>query len=184
MRSKPGGEWRVGNSLATCGPSLLLAMTQKQIVSRRERARVLIRMTKIPRIPRKKPRGAERRKTHPTNIRAAQTSVATCMRAGAEARQKSGRARLPALRSGSRRDFHIPAQLQARLPGTWLRRALPAFACPSPGKAPPASVVMPKSMMPETAPARGYESRAEGPRLLRRRYVTGDAPRVSKVRGW
>ena len=31
------------------------------------------------------------------------------------------------------RDLIIPkAQLQARLPGTWSERALPAFACPSP----------------------------------------------------
>jgi hypothetical protein len=44
---------------------------------------------------------------------------------------------------GSRRDFHILAQLQARLPGTRVRRALPAFACPSPGKAPPAPAVVP-----------------------------------------
>jgi len=36
-----------------------------------------------------------------------------------------------ALTSGS---YSIPkAQLQARLPGTWSARALPAFACPSPG---------------------------------------------------
>src|ERR1700722_12849447 len=36
-----------------------------------------------------------------------------------------------ALTSGN---YSIPkAQLQARLPGTWSERALPAFACPSPG---------------------------------------------------
>ena len=34
----------------------------------------------------------------------------------------------------SPRELFIPkAQLQARLPGTWSERALPAFACPSPG---------------------------------------------------
>ena len=42
---------------------------------------------------------------------------------------------------GSRRDLYIPAQLQAMLPGTWSRRALPVLSCPSLGKAPPASVV-------------------------------------------
>ena len=31
----------------------------------------------------------------------------------------AGRARLPALHRGSRQDFHILAQLQAMLPGTW-----------------------------------------------------------------
>src|ERR1700722_19620337 len=46
------------------------------------------------------------------------------------------RARLSAFHRGSHlREYSIPkAQLQARLPGTWSERALPAFACPSPGK--------------------------------------------------
>jgi hypothetical protein len=45
------------------------------------------------------------------------------------------RARLTAFHHGSHpREYLIPkAQLQARLPGTWSARALPAFACPSPG---------------------------------------------------
>src|SRR5271169_6193382 len=45
------------------------------------------------------------------------------------------RARLSAFHRGSHlREYLIPkAQLQARLPGTWFARALPAFACPSPG---------------------------------------------------
>ena len=33
----------------------------------------------------------------------------------------SGRARLPALRRGTRQGLHLLTQLQARLPGTWLR---------------------------------------------------------------
>jgi hypothetical protein len=46
------------------------------------------------------------------------------------------RARLSAFHRGSRlREYLIPkARLQARLPGTRSARALPAFACPSPGK--------------------------------------------------
>ena len=36
-------------------------------------------------------------------------------------------------RLSSRGVFHPQGQLQARLPGTWSERALPAFACPSPG---------------------------------------------------
>ena len=45
------------------------------------------------------------------------------------------RARLSAFHRGSHlREYLIPkARLQARLPGTWSERALPAFACPSPG---------------------------------------------------
>jgi hypothetical protein len=45
------------------------------------------------------------------------------------------RARLTAFHHGSHlREYLIPkARLQARLPGTWSERALPAFACPSPG---------------------------------------------------
>jgi hypothetical protein len=45
------------------------------------------------------------------------------------------RARLSAFHRGSHlREYFIPkARLQARLPGTWSERALPAFACPSPG---------------------------------------------------
>jgi hypothetical protein len=66
----------------------------------------------------------------------------------------SGRARLPALRRGSRQDSYIPAQLQAMLPGTRFRRALPALSCPSPVEAPHASAVVPKRMMPKAAPAR------------------------------
>ena len=65
----------------------------------------------------------------------------------------AGRARLPALRRGSRQDFDIPAQLQAMLPGTWFRRALPALACPSAVEVPHASAVVPKGMMPKAAPA-------------------------------
>src|SRR5580698_10378468 len=45
------------------------------------------------------------------------------------------RAHLTAFHHGSHlREYLIPkAQLQARLPGTRSERALPAFACPSPG---------------------------------------------------
>jgi hypothetical protein len=43
------------------------------------------------------------------------------------------------------------AQLQARLPGTWFRRALPGVSCPSPVAAPHTPVVMPASMMPKAA---------------------------------
>ena len=76
-----------------------------------------------------------------------QTDVAACRCPGADRRRRqvravcanlpaSGRAGLPAHRCGSRRDFDIPAQLQAMLPGTWSRRALPVLSCPSPAKAP------------------------------------------------
>jgi hypothetical protein len=47
----------------------------------------------------------------------------------------AGRARLSAFHHGSHlREYLIPkVRLQARLPGTRSERALPAFACPSPG---------------------------------------------------
>ena len=45
------------------------------------------------------------------------------------------------------------AQLQARLPGTWVQRALPAVACPSPVEAPHGPVIVPVSMMPGAARA-------------------------------
>jgi len=62
------------------------------------------------------------------------------------------RARLSAFHRGSpRRTWQSSAQLQARLPGTWSSRALPALSCPSPVAAPHAPVVMPESMMPGAA---------------------------------
>jgi hypothetical protein len=78
-----------------------------------------------------------------------------CHSLALRARQRliSRAARLSALRRGSRQDFDIPAQLQAMLPGTWFRRALPALACPSAVEAPHASAVVPKGMMPKAAPA-------------------------------
>jgi len=72
----------------------------------------------------KRRREAERRQTRVTNRR--------ILRCGAH---PAGRARLSAFHHGSHlREYLIPkARLQARLPGTWSERALPAFACPSPG---------------------------------------------------
>jgi hypothetical protein len=70
------------------------------------------------------------------------------------------RARLSASHHGSCQGALAPfAQLQASLPGTWpldafAGRALPAPACPSPGKAPPAAALVPQRMMPGAAPAR------------------------------
>jgi hypothetical protein len=59
------------------------------------------------------------------------TTAASCD----AARALSERARLTAFHRGSHpREYLIPkARLQARLPGTWSERVLPAFACPSPG---------------------------------------------------
>src|SRR5580704_1605179 len=63
-----------------------------------------------------------------------QTQVTTAASCDA-ARALLERARLTAFHRGSHlRECLIPkAQLQARLPGTRSERALPAFACPSPG---------------------------------------------------
>ena len=43
------------------------------------------------------------------------------------------------------------AQLQARLPGTWFPRVLPAVSCPSPVDAPHTPAIVPASMMPGPA---------------------------------
>ena len=116
-----------------------------------------------------------------------QTDVAACRCPGADARRRqvravcanlpaSGRARLPAHRCGSRRDFDIPAQLQAMLPGTWSRRALPVLSCPSPAKAPRASVVMPKRMMPKAARERFAKPRAGTASRSANRIASGMRP--------
>ena len=71
-----------------------------------------------------KRREAERRQTRVTNRR--------ILRCGTH---PAGRARLSAFHHGSHlREYLIPkARLQARFPGTRSARALPGFACPSPG---------------------------------------------------
>ena len=96
------------------------------------------------------------------------------------------------------------AQLQARLPGTRqgrtikrsppkggerssdhcaATRALPAPACPSPGKAPPAPVVVPASVMPEAARERNVSFRARAPHSLRfQEYPRERRPSMSEIR--
>jgi hypothetical protein len=59
------------------------------------------------------------------------------------------------------------AQLQARLPGTRFRLALPALPCPSPVEAPHAPAVVPESMMPKAARERTVSFRARAPHSLR-----------------
>jgi hypothetical protein len=93
----------------------------------------------------------------------------------------AGRARLPALRSGSRHNLHIVAQLQARFPGTWFRRALPALACPSPVTAPHAPAVIPANMMPKAARERFAKPRAGAAPRSTLRIASGRRPRMSKT---
>jgi hypothetical protein len=139
-------------------------MTQQKPFSRHSHAPEACQAQRQNRFASGKKREAERRKAHPTNsAQHRQTLPLADARARKRATQTSGRslrtyllagrARLPALRRGSRQDFHILAQLQAMLPGTWFRRALPAFSCPSPVEAPHTSAVVPKRMMPKAAPA-------------------------------
>ena len=72
----------------------------------------------------KRRREAERRQTQVTNRR-----ILRCGARSFGARTLDG---VPP-RLSARGEYLIPkAQLQARLPGTWSARALPAFACPSP----------------------------------------------------
>jgi hypothetical protein len=144
--------------------SLALAMTMHKIVLATHSRPSLANHNAKKRFAAGKKREAERRKAHPTNsaqhrqtlpladARARRRAMQTSVR-GLRTYLLAGRARLPALHRGSRQDFHILAQLQAMLPGTWFRRELPAFSCPSPVEAPHASAVVPKRMMPKAAPA-------------------------------
>ena len=155
--------------------------------SRRVRVRALPTTTKLVASPGKKPREAERREAHPTSVRAAPTRVAACRRFGRGSAPQtsirslrnssaSGRARLTALRCGSRRDFHIPAQLQARLPGTRSRWALPALSCPSPVEAPHVPAVVPECMMPKAARERFAKPRAGAAPCSALRIASGMRP--------
>ena len=94
------------------------------------------------------------------------------------------RARLSAFHRGSHQGAFAPfAQLQARLPGTRFWQALPALACPSPGKAPPGPVVVPVSMMPEAARVRSVSFRARAPHSLHlSEYLRDRRPRSSEIR--
>jgi|HubBroStandDraft_4_1064222.scaffolds.fasta_scaffold83952_3 hypothetical protein len=96
----------------------------------------------LPRTSLQRAREAERQKALPTISRVGRRALPRIvLRRGA---RPTGRARLSALRRGSRqRPAGLLAQLQAMLPGTRIWRALPAFAYPSPGKAPPAPAVVP-----------------------------------------
>jgi hypothetical protein len=58
------------------------------------------------------------------------------------------------------------AQLQARLPGTWFPRVLPAVSCPSPVEAPHTPAIVPASMMPGAARERNVSFRARAPHPL------------------
>jgi hypothetical protein len=89
----------------------------------------------------RKKRKAERRQTH--------NNRCTCR---CSARPAKARSPIGVPPRFSPEGLLIPkAQVQARLPGTWFVRALPAIACPSPVEAPHAPVVMPASMMPGPA---------------------------------
>jgi hypothetical protein len=78
-------------------------------------------------------RSAERRIQPCPPCRQAGNAPLVCVRGGARRRRRcsrnataSGRARLPAFRCGSRAGFETLTQLQARLPGMFASRALPA----------------------------------------------------------
>src|ERR1700692_4779336 len=78
-----------------------------------------------PKSKRKKLKEAERRQTQGHNRR--------ILRCGARPFGARTLVGVPP-RLSARGEYLIPkAQLQARLPGTWSVRAVPAFACPSPG---------------------------------------------------
>ena len=92
-----------------------------------------------------------------------QTGVAACRCRGAEARRGQVDAKLRNLSAWGALACRRSARLSPELshPGSapghaswdWSKRALPALSRPSAGKAPPASVIVPRGMMPEAAPA-------------------------------
>jgi hypothetical protein len=93
------------------------------------------------------------------------------------------RARLSAFHRGSHlREYLIPkARLQARLPGTWSERALPAFACPSPGMhLPPRS----SCRGADTQAAREQPAKPPAGTALAPMPRCAAAPRPSHERGW
>jgi hypothetical protein len=77
-------------------------------------------------------KGAERREAHPT-MAAPHRQMSPSESAGARQRALSGRARLPALRRGTRRTRRIQYRLSSSpaFPETKAWRALPAFTCHS-----------------------------------------------------
>ena len=148
--------------------------------SRRDGVRVLQTTTEVFCIPRDKPRerSAEGRKfigsAHTDKrCRLPMLGRGSAHFRGALAFQRST--------CGSRQDFHVLAQLQARLPGTRVRRALPALACPSPVEAPHTPAVVPESMMPGTARERFAKPRAGAALAPLSGVPSRRRPRASKI---
>ena len=165
---------------------------QAKSLSRRVSARALQTTTEAVRVPRNRAEGAERREAQFHWIRAhRQTLPLADARARMRAADKCTRsAQLICLRGalafrrstcGSRQDFHILAQLQARLPGTRVRRALPALACPSPVEAPHAPAVVPEGMMPKAARERFAKPRAGAALAPLSGVPSRRRPRMSKI---
>jgi hypothetical protein len=115
------------------------------------------------------------------------------MRVGADARRRqvyalcathllSGRARFPALRSGTRHASRNQHWLSPRScflgPGYCGRH--PPVACPSPARSAQTGRFAGPTVS-RAARVRGYESRPRAPHSLHHRYVTGDAPRMSEM---
>ncbi len=136
-------------------------------------------------------RGAERRKAHQPCAVPAKHGGASCdapafrrstLRLLPSGRWPLGRNSRPGFlgRGRSARSCK-PAPTGGRRPCA-AKRALPAPACPSPGKAPPGPVVVPVSMMPEAArersanPARGHRARSTFRLASRKR------PSMSEIR--
>ena len=120
---------------------------------------------KIDSPPAKRGRRSAERRIQPISAQHRQTLPLADARARKRAMQTSvrslrtyllaGRARLPALRRGSRQDSYIPAQPPGHKPSWDSVRAgvTPPSPVPVRVEAPHASAVVPKRMMPEAAPA-------------------------------
>jgi hypothetical protein len=93
-----------------------------------------------------------------------------------------GRARFPALRSGTRHASRNQHWLSPRPcflgPGYCGRH--PPLACPSPARSAQTGRFAGPTVS-RAARVRGYESRPRVPHSLHHRYVTGDAPQMSEM---
>jgi len=114
-----------------------------------------------------RPCAASRRRVYATRLCAAARHIGARPPSGAPPRLSQG---LPSLLSSR------PCFL-----GRGIKRALPALSCPSAVTAPHASVLMPKGMMPEAAPARVASPRGSTALAPHFRIASGMRPSMSEI---
>jgi hypothetical protein len=128
------------------------------------RPRISLRSIRATKERKKEKKETERRETRSHEPRPPRSNVTVRRGFGRGAAQRRGGSPLGVPSRFSPVGCHLPAQLQARLPGTrtlkFARRALPAPSCPSPEAAPLTPAVVPERVMPRAARARRASPRA------------------------